>query len=212
MPADGLYRRSPGRSPMPPWSRCPVLGASTPRYASSASGPRSSASGTASSRWRLTTSTGNGVRVRARRCQRLRGHRRTRSADAVQLVAKPRPGRRRSARRRSSNGSSWPTPSHGDAEWTSPHRIDPTTVALGRARWPCSGTGAGASSTARRSITWWPPSWRWPRIATTPSAPWCSPTAGPGPSAGGSVAIGKEGDFESMRTLAPPVGKGWEYV
>ena len=27
-----------------------------------------------------------------------------------------------------------------------------------------------------------------------------------------SVAIGDEGDFESMRTLAPPVGKGWEYV
>ena len=134
-------------------------------------------------------------------------------ADAVQLVASAADAASLSSTAVLERVELADEPSHGDVEWTSPHRIDPTTITLAD-KVAVLGTGAGASSTARRSITWWPPSWRWPRIATTPT-----PRA-PTLTSSGSGSIrrwnrspsGRRATSSRCGPWRPPVGKGWEYV
>jgi len=104
-------------------------------------------------------------------------------------------------------------PGHGHVEWTAPHRIDPTAVPLAEkvarlGEWSGRlleadgvdhvtayvlavseekhfGDLAGTTATQRR-------------VRVHPQLE--------------CLAVGDGGDFEEMRTVAPPVGRGWEYL
>ena len=104
-------------------------------------------------------------------------------------------------------------PAHGHVTWTSPHRTDPTAVPLADkaalledwSRRLLDGAGvdhvtayvlavseekhfgdlAGTTATQRR-------------VRLHPQLQ--------------GLALGDDGDFEEMRTVAPPVGRGWEYL
>jgi TldD protein len=103
-------------------------------------------------------------------------------------------------------------PAHGDVEWTSPHRTDPTSVSLADkvavlGDWSERLLRAGvdhvtayvlavgeekhfgdlAGTTAVQR-----------RVRVHPQVE--------------CLAVGDGGDFEEMRTVAPPVGRGWEYL
>ena len=98
-------------------------------------------------------------------------------------------------------------------EWTSPHRIDPTTVALAdKVAVLGDWSGRLLDSPAIDHVV--------ASLLAVAEDRYYADTSGTRahqqrvrvhPQVE-SVAIGEEGDFESMRTLAPPVGKGWEYV
>jgi TldD protein len=104
-------------------------------------------------------------------------------------------------------------PSHGHVEWTSPHRLDPTAVPLSdkadlltewsRRLLDAPGVDhviayvmavredkflADSSGTLARQH----------RVRIHPQLE--------------AMSVGDGGDFEELRTLAPPVARGWEYV
>ncbi len=104
-------------------------------------------------------------------------------------------------------------PGHGEVEWSSSHRIDPTGVPLARkvallARWSRRVLDAPGVDHVTSSV-----------LAVTEDK-FLADLAGtiarqrrvrihPQLEA---VALGAGGDFETMRTLAPPAGRGWEYL
>ncbi len=106
-----------------------------------------------------------------------------------------------------------PEPGHGEVEWTSSHRIDPVDVTLARkvallAGWSREMLAAPGVDHVTASV-----------LAVTEDK-YLADLAGtvarqrrvrvhPVLEA---VALGDGGDFETMRTLAPPAGRGWEYL
>jgi TldD protein len=104
-------------------------------------------------------------------------------------------------------------PSHGEIEWVAPHRSDPCAVPLAQkvallADW--SGRLLDAPGVDHVSASLLAVSEdkyladlagtvaRQRRVRIHPQLE--------------AVALGEGGDFETMRTLAPPVGRGWEYL
>ncbi len=134
-------------------------------------------------------------------------------ADAVQLVASAAEAASLSSTAVLERVELADEPSHGDVEWTSPHRIDPTTVALAdKVAVLGDWSGRLLDSPAIDHVV--------ASLLAVAEDRYYADTSGTRahqqrvrvhPQVE-SVAIGEEGDFESMRTLAPPVGKGWEYV
>ena len=106
-----------------------------------------------------------------------------------------------------------PEPSHGEVNWTSAFEIDPGTVPLAdkvaRARGvepaPARRDSGVAHVTAEVLSV---------GEETYPGRPERDPGhAAPGPRAPPLEALAlSEAGFETMRTLAPPVGRGWEYL
>jgi len=102
---------------------------------------------------------------------------------------------------------------HGEVEWTSPHRIDPVAVPLSQkvallADWSArvlDATGIDHVSASVLAVTedkcyadLAGTVARQRRVRVHPHLE--------------AVALGEGGDFETMRTLAPPAGRGWEYL
>jgi len=106
-----------------------------------------------------------------------------------------------------------PEPSHGEVDWRSEYDTDPVEVPLVDkvellAAWSAGLLAAPVISHTMASVlavtedTYFADlSARWPPSAGSASTPGRSPR----PRRGG-------GGFETMRTLAPPVGRGWEYL
>jgi TldD protein len=106
-----------------------------------------------------------------------------------------------------------PAPSLGVVEWSSPYRTDPTSVPLAEkvallTGWSerllgspgidhvTIGVGAVTEDRCYADLSGTVAHQR--RVRIHPQAE--------------AVALGEGGDFETMRTLAPPVGRGWEYL
>jgi TldD protein len=102
---------------------------------------------------------------------------------------------------------------HGEVEWTSPHVIDPVSVPLSEkvallgdwSRRVLDAPGIDHVATSVLAVT---EDKYYADLAGTVAAqrrvrvhPQLE-----------AVALGQGGDFETMRTLAPPVGRGWEYL
>jgi len=106
-----------------------------------------------------------------------------------------------------------PEPGHGDIEWTSPHRRDPVTVPLAEklailgdwSRRVLAAPGVDHVSAAVLAVsedkylaTLAGTRARQHRVRVLPRLE--------------AVAVDEGGDVETMRTLAPPAGRGWEYL
>ena len=104
-------------------------------------------------------------------------------------------------------------PGHGEVEWTSPYRIDPTEVPTAEkvallAAWSeqllsAKGvTHVTARVLAVREVKQYADTngtiARQHRVRLHPAFE--------------ILAVADDGDFETMRTIAPPVGRGWEYL
>jgi TldD protein len=101
---------------------------------------------------------------------------------------------------------------HGEIAWSSPYRIDPVTVPFAAkvallADWSRRVLGAGVDHVSAAVLAVTEDKYladlagtvaRQHRVRVHPRLE--------------AVSIGEGGDFESMRTLAPPVGRGWEYL
>jgi len=102
---------------------------------------------------------------------------------------------------------------HGEVEWTSPHVIDPVSVPLSEkvallgdwSRRVLDAPGIDHVATSVLAVT---EDKYYADLAGTVAAqrrvrihPQLE-----------AVVLGQGGDFETMRTLAPPVGRGWEYL
>ncbi len=104
-------------------------------------------------------------------------------------------------------------PGHGQVDWSSPFRIDPTTV-------PTSEKVELLSEWSRKLLSAKGVSHVSARVLAVTEYKHYADTAGTVASqrrvrihpAFDLVAIGDDGDFETMRTIAPPVGRGWEYL
>ena len=104
-------------------------------------------------------------------------------------------------------------PGHGQVDWSSPFRIDPTTV-------PTSEKIELLSEWSRKLLSAKGVSHVSARVLAVTEYKHYADTAGTVASqrrvrihpAFDLVAIGDDGDFETMRTIAPPVGRGWEYL
>ena len=134
-------------------------------------------------------------------------------ADAVQLVARAAEAASLSSTAVLERVELADEPPHGDVEWISPHGIDPTAVPLadkvallgdwsGRLLDSPAVDHVMASVMAVAEDRYYADASgtraHQQRVRVHPQVE--------------SVAVGDGGDFESMRTLAPPVGKGWEYA
>ncbi len=106
-----------------------------------------------------------------------------------------------------------PEPGHGEVEWTSSYRIDPTSVPLAAkvallSEWSRRVLGAPGVDHVMASVLAVTEDKfladlsgtvaRQRRVRVHPQLE--------------AVALGEGGDFETMRTLAPPTGRGWEYL
>jgi TldD protein len=106
-----------------------------------------------------------------------------------------------------------PEPSHGAVEWIGPHRTDPCSVPLAQKvgllrEWSARLLDApGIDHVAASVLAVSEDKYladldgtvaKQRRVRVHPQLE--------------AVALGDGGDFETMRTLAPPVGRGWEYL
>src|SRR5665213_679554 len=104
-------------------------------------------------------------------------------------------------------------PGHGRVDWSSPFRIDPTTVPMVEkiellADWSrrlLAAPGVSHVSARVLAVT------EYKHYADTAGTIATQRRVRIHP-AFELVAIGEDGDFETMRTIAPPVGRGWEYL
>ena len=104
-------------------------------------------------------------------------------------------------------------PGHGRVDWSSPFRIDPTTVPMVEkiellADWSrrlLAATGVSHVSARVLAVT------EYKHYADTAGTIATQRRVRIHPQFE-LVAIGEDGDFETMRTIAPPVGRGWEYL
>ena len=105
-------------------------------------------------------------------------------------------------------------PVHAGVEWCSDYAVDPFSVPIGR-RSRCWPTGRGGCSP--------PTAW----TTCRPGSPWCRRTSStptwraPRRCSSGSASVRRSpatavdragGGFETMSSLAPPAGRGWEYL
>ena len=123
------------------------------------------------------------------------------------------PGRRR---RCAGSASSWPT---SRSTRTGPGcrrtEINPFDVPAADRAASAAGAGRPACSTSRASTTPTPPSWPSRRTSSTPTWPVprrCRNGSGSTRPPRRSPVDQQTGEFETMRTLAPPAGRGWEYL
>jgi len=104
-------------------------------------------------------------------------------------------------------------PGHGRVDWSSPFRVDPTTVPMVEkiellADWSrrlLAATGVSHVSARVLAVT------EYKHYADTAGTIATQRRVRIHPQFE-LVAIGEDGDFETMRTIAPPVGRGWEYL
>ena len=104
-------------------------------------------------------------------------------------------------------------PGHGRVDWSSPFRIDPTAVAMVEkiellADWSrrlLAAPGVSHVSARVLAVT------EYKHYADTAGTIATQRRVRIHPQFE-LVAIGEDGDFETMRTIAPPVGRGWEYL
>ena len=104
-------------------------------------------------------------------------------------------------------------PAHPGVEWTSPHRVDPTDVPLDEkvarlAGWSERLLAARGISHVTATVRAVSEVKHYADLHGTTAAQRrvrVHPTVE-------AVALDDEGGFETMRTLAPPVGRGWEYL
>jgi len=104
-------------------------------------------------------------------------------------------------------------PGHGRVDWSSPFRIDPTTVPMVEkiellADWSrrlLAASGVSHVSARVLAVT------EYKHYADTAGTIATQRRVRIHPQFE-LVAIGEDGDFETMRTIAPPVGRGWEYL
>jgi len=104
-------------------------------------------------------------------------------------------------------------PGHGRVDWSSPFRIDPTTVPMVEkiellADWSrrlLAATGVSHVSARVLAVI------EYKHYADTAGTIATQRRVRIHPQFE-LVAIGEDGDFETMRTIAPPVGRGWEYL
>jgi TldD protein len=104
-------------------------------------------------------------------------------------------------------------PGHGEVNWSSPFRIDPTTV-------PMADKVELLADWSRRLLDAPGVSHVSARVLAVTEYKHYADSAGTVASqrrvrihpAFDLVAISDAGDFETMRTIAPPVGRGWEYL
>jgi TldD protein len=104
-------------------------------------------------------------------------------------------------------------PGHGRVDWSSPFRIDPTTVPMVEkiellADWSrrlLAAPGVSHVSARVLAVT------EYKHYADTAGTIATQRRVRIHPQFE-LVAIGEDGDFETMRTIAPPVGRGWEYL
>ncbi|HVX20521.1 MAG TPA: TldD/PmbA family protein [Acidimicrobiales bacterium] len=104
-------------------------------------------------------------------------------------------------------------PAHGHVEWTSPHRTDPTAVPLADkvallGDWSRRLLGADGVDHVTAYVLAVSEEKHFGDLAGTTATqrrvrlhPQLE-----------CLAVGDDGDFEEMRTVAPPVGRGWEYL
>ena len=102
---------------------------------------------------------------------------------------------------------------HGEIEWTSPHQIDPVSIPLSEkvavlGAWSRRVLSAQGIDHVAASVLAVTEDKYYANLAGT-VARQRRVRVHPQLEA---VALGEGGDFETMRTLAPPVGRGWEYV
>jgi len=102
---------------------------------------------------------------------------------------------------------------HGEVEWTSPHRTDPVLVPLSEkvsmlGDWSARVLDAAGIDHVSVSVLAVTEDKCYADLAGT-VARQRRVRVHPRLEA---VALGDGGDFETMRTLAPPVGRGWEYL
>ena len=106
-------------------------------------------------------------------------------------------------------------PVHADVTWVSAYEVDPFGVPDARQDRRCWSTGPSGCSPPTASTTSTRPSSRCWRTSSTPTSPARSrPSSGSGciPEVTATSVDRSRGTFESMRTCAPPVGRGWEYL
>jgi TldD protein len=102
---------------------------------------------------------------------------------------------------------------HGEVDWSSPHRTDPVSVPLSEkvallADWSARVSGATGIDHVSASVLAVTEDKFYADLAGTVARQRrvrVHPVLE-------AVALGAGGDFETMRTLAPPVGRGWEYL
>ena len=102
---------------------------------------------------------------------------------------------------------------HGEVEWTSPHVTDPVSVPLSKkvallGDWSRRVLDADGIDHVAASVLAVTEDKYYANLAGT-VARQHRVRVHPQLEA---VALGQGGDFETMRTLAPPVGRGWEYL
>jgi TldD protein len=104
-------------------------------------------------------------------------------------------------------------PGHGAVDWTSPHRIDPCSV-------PQADKVALLAQWSRQLLAAPGVTHVSARVLAVTEVKHYADTAGTVATqrrvrihpALELVGVGEGGDFETMRTIAPPVGRGWEYL
>ncbi len=104
-------------------------------------------------------------------------------------------------------------PGHGEVNWTSPFRIDPTSVPLAEklellsdwSRRLLNAPGVSHVSARVLAVT------EYKHYVDSSGTTAAQKRVRIHPALD-LVAIGDDGDFETMRTIAPPVGRGWEYL
>jgi TldD protein len=127
----------------------------------------------------------------------------TQAVDAARAVA--------AARRRAVELA--PEPSHGRVEWTSPHRVDPTDVPLADkvallAAWSRRLLDADGVDHVAAHVLGVSEVKHYADLAGTVAVQ-RRVRVHPAVEA---TALATDGGFETMRTCAPPVGRGWEYL
>ncbi len=108
-----------------------------------------------------------------------------------------------------------PEPVHDDVTWVSAYDVNPFDVPARREDRPVRRLDPRAARRRRASTTRPAASSRSRRTSTTPtSAAPRSPSSGSGSSRTSrcTAPTASTGAFDSMRTIAPPVGRGWEYL
>ena len=99
--------------------------------------------------------------------------------------------------------------------WVSAYRRQPLRRRPRRNGPVCCSSGPPPCSISRASTTPTPPCWPCRRTSSTPTwpaPPRCRSGSGCTPPPPPWRSTARPGEFDTMRTLAPPTGRGWEYL
>ena len=166
----------------------------------------------------------DGRRHRLRHGRARRGRRRGRASpprstcgreEAANLVRQARRDGRASRARPAAGASSWPpSPRTARSTWSSAFEVDPATVPMADKIAP-AGRVERAASVDHDAVV----AHLGRRCSPSPSRPTWPTSTGPGPPSTGCACSASSrrwpsptAGFETMRTLAPPVGRGWEFL